>query len=197
MQPLIRKSQVDLVSRSRDDFYKVMVRKNYFLPSLKSQMVTLIWMRGVVENEYWCPKQDEFARSFQVAALPTKPELAQMLFDVVGLAVAEAPNMTPKLRKAINKTAELVLKRPPNKEWMMNIIGLLDSSNEIFASNYVPPAKQRAYPVFEEMLPNPDHFFNNLPPLTAKQMKHRALPMSKAARLEHKVNYMRFTQALQ
>ena len=67
------------------------------------------------------------------------------------------------------RTVDLVVDKPPNVDWIVNLIGFLDPEHEIFRKDYQPPAKiiaQRAS--LEYKFDNSDGFFNDLPdfPLT-------------------------------
>ena len=64
------------------------------------------------------------------------------------------------------RTVDLVVDKPPNVDWIINMIGFLDPEHEIFRKDYQPPAKiiaQRAS--LEYKFDNSDGFFNDLPDL--------------------------------
>lgn len=68
------------------------------------------------------------------------------------------------------KTADLILERPPNHDFMINAIGILDNNHAIFARNYVPPmAAPRRVPAFLGEFDNADGFFDDLPDLNEGQ----------------------------
>ena len=85
------------------------------------------------------------------------------------------------------RTADLVVLRPPNAEWTVNVIGLLNARHSIFSKNYLAPkpVANRIQSAYE--YDNGDEFFDNLPDLTPIQMKARALPLTKSAQLTQRI----------
>ena len=68
------------------------------------------------------------------------------------------------------RTVDLVVDKPQNVDWIINLIGFLDPEHEIFRKDYQPPAKiiaQRAS--LEYKFDNLDGFFNDLPDLSHKR----------------------------
>ena len=64
------------------------------------------------------------------------------------------------------RTVDLVVDKPPNVDWIINLIGFLDPEHELFRKDYQPPAKiiaQRAS--LEYKFDNSDGFFDDLPDL--------------------------------
>ena len=45
---------------------------------------------------------------------------------------------------AMLRTVDLVIDKPPNSDWMINIIGFLDPDHALFRKDYQPPAKVAA-----------------------------------------------------
>ncbi len=37
------------------------------------------------------------------------------------------------------RTADLLILKPPDANWLINVIGILDPAHEIFERDYVPP----------------------------------------------------------
>ena len=89
--------------------------------------------------------------------------------------------------------------KPPNIEWIVNMIGHLEPENEIFQKNYVPPAKvvvQR--PSMQYKFDNEDGFFDDLPQLPGNRMNGRALAVPKIAQMQFKLRRLQeMQQALQ
>ena len=81
------------------------------------------------------------------------------------------------------RTADLVVARPPDANWIINVIGILEPNHEIFARDYVPPRAVVDRIVMEPQIENNDQFFNDLPQLTPQQMKARAFAMPKTVQL--------------
>ena len=93
------------------------------------------------------------------------------------------------------RTVDLVVDKPPNVDWIINLIGFLDPEHEIFRKDYQPPAKiiaQRAS--LEYKFDNSDGFFNDLPDLPLKKQKGRALAVPKVAQMQHKLRRLQEMQ---
>ena len=45
---------------------------------------------------------------------------------------------------AMLRTVDLVIDKPPNSDWIINIIGFLDPDHALFRKDYQPPAKVAA-----------------------------------------------------
>ena len=64
------------------------------------------------------------------------------------------------------RTVDLVIDKPPNSDWIINIIGFLDPDHALFSKDYQPPAKIAAQrPSLKYEFPNNDGFFDGLPDL--------------------------------
>ncbi len=85
------------------------------------------------------------------------------------------------------RTADLVVLRPPNAEWTVNVIGLLNQRHIIFGKRYLAPnpVVNRINHAFE--FGNGDEFFDDLPDLIPHQLKATALPLPKSAQLTQRI----------
>ena len=63
---------------------------------------------------------------------------------------------------AMIRTAELVLLRPPNADWTINVIGLLNPRHPIFSKRYVAPKPVVNRVVHAVEYDNGDEFFRRL-----------------------------------
>lgn len=45
-------------------------------------------------------------------------------------------------KRMMRATLDHLLVHPPDKEWLVNVLGLIDPQNEVFAKCYVPPKDQ-------------------------------------------------------
>ena len=101
------------------------MRNKYAMPALKQPICTIKWMQGVRDGLYWCPRGELAMR--QIASAPTKQQLAEILMAAVDVFI-DAPVqeiMGVHDLDALIRSAELVLLRPPNADWTINVIGLL------------------------------------------------------------------------
>lgn len=161
-----------------------MVRNGFFMPHVKQAICTIKWFEEIRSQASWCPKQSDLARNFQIARTPTKAVLAQLLHDSIEdyidgeRVAAETP-----LAYAMLKTADLVLLRPPDCNWLINVLGILEPDHAIFSRDYLPPKPQMNKMPAQVQFVNDDHFFDNLPLLNAQQLQHRALAIPRSAQI--------------
>ena len=68
--------------------------------------------------------------------------------------------------RAVLNTKEMIMRRPPSKQFLLGLLSTMDPECEIFAKNYVKP-KVSSCPDEEEedssMVDNFDNFFTDLP----------------------------------
>ena len=90
-----------------------------------------------------------------------------MLLDAVEIFVQNPDQQILGVHNvdAMVRTADLVVLRPPNAEWTVNVIGLLNARHAIFSKNYLAPKPvvNRINNAFE--YDNGDEFFDDLPDL--------------------------------
>ena len=74
-------------------------------------------------------------------------------------------------------TAELLLKRPPDKQWLMNVLGTYSQKfgiqHPIFDKRYVRP-KEVLPELDSGLVPNLDAFFDSLPEAKHKKKSTRS-----------------------
>jgi hypothetical protein len=68
---MLSREDVNTKVRNKQTYWEAMVRNNYQMPTLKSQIVTIKWMQGIREGKYWCPRNNRPIH-FQIASMPTK-----------------------------------------------------------------------------------------------------------------------------
>ena len=88
---------------------------------------------------------------------------------------------------AMMKTGDLIIVKLPDAQWLLNTIGALNAAHPIFERGYVAPKPIVDRHQFEYFFPNQDDFFNDLPPLSERQMKSRKLVLPRAAQLRQKI----------
>ena len=79
--PMLSKDQVAATVRSRESYWRAIVRNKYSMPALKQPICTIKWMQGVRDGLYWCPRGELAMR--QIASAPTKQQLADILMEAV------------------------------------------------------------------------------------------------------------------
>ena len=112
--------------KTKAELHEAMVRNGYYMPSYKSSIITISWMKGIRSGTVWCPKYDEL-RLRSCYSPPSKD-----------LIVSE-------INKILNKNEmDLGLTRDnaPKVSWLLAILGTLNSRHAFFTKGYVPPSKQ-------------------------------------------------------
>jgi hypothetical protein len=133
---MLSREDVNTKVRNKQTYWEAMVRNNYQMPTLKSQIVTIKWMQGIREGKYWCPRNNRPIH-FQIASMPTKQQLADFLMEVIEDHIDADETLSANECQALMRTADLVLLKPPDAQWIINTIGSLNSAHAIFQRDYV------------------------------------------------------------
>lgn len=91
----------------------------------------------------------------------------------------------------MGRTTEHLANHQADKDWLINVIGLVDESNPIFHKDYLPPPKSKFQPS-EILICNPNDFWTGLP-MSKKKGKLR-LPQDKAKRMQMEMERLTFRQ---
>ena len=134
--------------------------------------MTQQFMKGVVGYEhFWLPKIQDI-KLLNCVDGPPRHELAKMVSERM-LAVDTGDART---NAAVKRTADLVNRKPPNRDWLMAMLSTMDPNCELFKKNYVRPKVNRfAFDEDEdsEMVSNPEGWFDELP--LARGSKNKTL----------------------
>ena len=144
----------------RPALHKAIMRNQFHIPPLKDAICTKDFMVGVLEKRTWIPRTSEL-QVRNCADMPTKKELARILYDVMMLCTEVSEDM----RGPFMRTAELVLKYPPSSHWTLMMISTISTDNPIFSKNYVRPrfSAQSSFKSNAAMVPSFGDFFEGLP----------------------------------
>ena len=89
---------------------------------------------------------------------PTRIDLAGILSE----AMFGCNNTDAVVMKALKKTAKLIRKKPPNKEWMLLVLAQIEPGHHIFSKQHTKPTKKKV-DAYEEVTVNvPSGFFDGL-----------------------------------
>ena len=64
--------------------------------------------------------------------MPTRQQLAEILLDCIESHIENDEELPQETCNAMMRTADLVLVRPPEAQWIVNAIGYLNGAHEIF-----------------------------------------------------------------
>lgn len=151
----------------RKEAHEVLVRNGFLMPPLKDAICTEYFLAGVLTQQYWCLKSINQKNFKQCPVKLTKAELAGFL----GRAMYNAKNSFPLTEfqdrqqgiKAFKKTAELIMKKLPDKNWMYLLLSTVEPNHQIFARTYQRPIVQNPFKAAPVMVPNLNGIFNDMP----------------------------------
>ena len=144
----------------KKDFYDAMRRNHYVMPAYSSRLVSTEWMLGVIRGSQWCLSSGEVSCLHQCVKPPSKKTLALILSNA--MKTVQAP---PEKLVGLRATADLILERPPDVEWMLKCLAQMNPLHEVFAKDYVAPKERRGLDATIEVanLDELEGFFANLP----------------------------------
>ena len=134
------------VVNNLSSFYEGMLRNGFYLPSLKSSIVSQEYMEQVRIGEMWCPKFENVLER-PCPRPPSKQALLEILTDIV------------VDKQQLDFGAEE--NKIPDKRWLLRAIATVDPDNEIFSKGYLPPI--RVVKADKTRVDNVDNFFTDLP----------------------------------
>ena len=112
---------------SKSELYEANVRNGYFLPHIKSSIITEDYIHAVIKGDILCAKYHDI----KLKPCPVPPD-KQTLVQIVQDALAE------NHAKPLGIDASHV----PDKFWLLAMLATFDPENEIFAKSYVPPTRK-------------------------------------------------------
>jgi len=160
-----KKMTVDEFSRliqNRRDLSEAVVRNGYYLPKIKTTMITEDYMRNVITGKAFCPKYSE------VKMLPCpRPPCKQVLLDKFH-RICQGQNL---VHTGVDD------KHVPDKRWLLDFVSTFKPDDDIFKKNYIPPAKETKLSELKT-IEMPVSFLNDLPQST-RRSRRRGLRISK------------------
>jgi len=139
----------------KDDLYYATVRNGYYLPSLKSSIITEDYLADVACGRVLCPRYDEV----RLKPCPFPPDKETLL------------RLAQKIAEHRGKPTGIDDKHTPNRAWLVALVSTYLPGHDIFKKSYVPPP--RVVKVADNVqVDYPDDFFEDLPP-SRKKGKHR------------------------
>jgi hypothetical protein len=89
--------------KTRDHLYKAMLRNGWYLPSLKSSIITQDYMNDVREGKFWCPKY----KDLKTLPCPDPPGKEFLLDEVVKITTEKNLDIGAHLAKV------------PDRNWLI------------------------------------------------------------------------------
>ena len=152
---------------NKKGLWEALKRNQFNVPPLKDALCTKKWLLGVKNKVYWCLHASEAGPKKEVASVPSKKVLGEILVQVMrGL-----PSYGEPRDSGIRRTADHIEKKQgADVHWMILILSTISPEHFIFAKDYVKPLIDRGQEkfVFDCNVPNDDGFFTGLPVSTSK-----------------------------
>ena len=123
-----RAQEMDQYLPNKDAMYGFLLRKGYFLPSRKTDIVTIAFLDKVFRGEIYCPMQTEVPQ-VQLASTPTKPELE--------LLVERALRKRRDMDDGKLALVEEIKAKNANSSFLLGLVRLWNPACSIFAESYV------------------------------------------------------------
>ena len=151
MDSTITLEQAKLLVKSKSHLYKAMIRNGWYLPKLKSSVVTEKYLNGVRDKKYYCPKYSDL----KTLPCPDPPGKEFLLDEVM------------KFTNAKRLDIGAVEGKVPDSDWLLQVLAILSPDHDVFRKDYMPPIKE----VKKEdlVVDNSDNFFSGLPLLKKKK----------------------------
>ena len=157
--------------------------------------MTVQFMKGCIGNRYyWLPKTEDI-RIRNCVDPPPRGELARLVYERMS---ANEPSGDACFDGAFRRTAEELVRKHPNTDWLLAMLSTMDPTNALFAKDYVRPRMQRnpEYDADTDMVENVDGWFDGLP--VAKQRKGAPIKLiqsNSAAAEAHRLQRMQAKSA--
>ena len=112
--------------RNRKDMYEACVQNGFYLPKIKSNMITEEYMRNVMQGKAFCPR----FKDIKMLPCPRPPnkELLQLKFQT----------LVATMEWAMTGIDE---KHQPDKRWLLDVLSTYSPGDDIFKKSYLPPVK--------------------------------------------------------
>ena len=190
----MKKSKFDNYVRSNKDYYNVMERHGYLLPSLSCAMVSREYLDGIRLGQYYCPHKRDKIPKLVIANPPPKKELLRLWKKGCYDKCVEEPDKADKWNSILS-TLELIEEegKLPDSAWLT--IALADCPGtecEVFQKSYRYIKQQSEIQKPEILFYNDDGLFDDeLPGLDSKHIrKKNAFRVPKKYRLQAEKEYL-------
>ena len=115
-----------------------------------------------------CPKYGD------IKFLPCgDPPSAEILRDeVVRIIEENGAYASQEQEQQWRRLAKFMRKNIPERQWSLGMLAVVAPQHDVFQKGYKPPPKRLAQQLFQQpMIPNHNGFMDNLPELSAKELK--------------------------
>ena len=138
--------EVKFIIGNKADLYDAAIRNGWYLPKMKSSIITEEYITNVITGKVFCPRFSDI----KLVPCPKPPEKQLMLKDFARLVNSK------KKESGIDES------HTPDKNWLLAVLGTYNPALPYFKKGYVPPPKNtQAASVTKVQLP--ENFLEGLP----------------------------------
>ena len=141
--------------QNRRDLYEAVVRNGFYLPKIKSTMITEEYMRNVISGRAFCPRFEDV----KMLPCPRPPNVDVLIKKFLEICVSH--NFT---------NCGVDDKHQPDKRWLLDFVSSFKPDDEIFKKNYLPPVKETKLSELKT-IELPADFMKNLPQSTRRSRR--------------------------
>jgi hypothetical protein len=171
--------------QNKRDLYEACERNGFYLPRLKTTMVTEEYMRQVIKGNSWCPMRSKI-KMLGCPRPPNKSVLLEKFWNFVHFNRFDLECIDPE-------------KHVPDKRWLLDVLATFTPEDEIFGKSYNPP--ERASKLSEiKTIEVPVDFMKDLP-FSKRKTKRKGLRIQKEGlrvqkKMRFKIMQKKFADAL-
>ena len=110
---------------NKAELYESAIRNGFYLPKLKSSIITEDYIYGVLIGNVLCPKY----RDIKLLPCPRPPDKETLI------------NLAEEAMSEHSKSLGIDASHTPDKGWLISVISTFNPSCEIFKKSYVPPPR--------------------------------------------------------
>ena len=153
------------------------------------------FMKGCIGYRvYWLPRTSELQVRNCVSP-PSRVVLAEMVSSRMR---GQEPQGREPFDSSFKRTALEIVKKPPNKEWLLCMLATMDPGCEIFKKDYVKPKVNRAGVNDPTLVDNDEDWFSGLPILHRSNKRSQNVRFTnpateeeaKLGRMQHQVSML-------
>ena len=120
------RDEINAFIPGKDNFYDFLIRKRFYLPLQKCNIITVKFLDLVYRELIYIPKFEE-VRPIRIASAPSRKELQNELIRVMLSLNPAAPGM-----ELVNQ----LKKKDADSQWLTSMLFMIDPNHEYFSFSY-------------------------------------------------------------
>ena len=151
------------IIRNKNDLHDALQRNGYRMPELKAKVCTREFLLDAYIQSIWLPRLNEVCLS----PCPTPPPQKEIHAELVRTIRLNLHTLNQDLRRRFERLVGHLQNRQADVKWMLDILSTITRGNHPYFAKgfrYVRPPRQNHESIGNMMVPNPNNFFDGLPP---------------------------------